>query len=158
MRWLILLLAVLAQGAPPVDPERGLIAWWPDATAAAVALLRGVGVQTVITNVTAPQVRSEAGMRIIAEVAAEAEAVVKARALGFESVAVGATGDAASFRRFLEAQAGYVAIVYLTPEQIGWDVSSALAVLRGGVWPGIASQGTSVAVRQRASGWMRTRR
>ena len=42
MRYLIVLLGMLAQGASPVDPERGLIAWWPDATATSVELLRQV--------------------------------------------------------------------------------------------------------------------
>ena len=150
MRYLIILLALVAQGAPAVEPERGLIAWWPDATAVSVGLLKQVGVQALITEVTTPVgplavAASEAGMAILAEVPAEVGAVANAKALGFAGVAVNAGDDEAALRGLLKAQAGYVAIVYLKPEQIGWDVSPALAVLRGGVWPGIASQGASVA-------------
>ena len=145
MRYLIVLLALVVQGATPVDPERGLIAWWPDATATSVELLRQVGVQAVITNVTASLTRAEGGMTVLAEVEADAGAVAKAKALGFGGVAVNAGADEAALKALLKAEAGYVAVVYLKPEQIGWDVSPALAVLRGGVWPGIAPRDPSVA-------------
>jgi len=144
MRYLILLVAVLARGAQPVDPERGLIAWWPDATAASVELLKQAGVQAVITNVTSAA-RADAGVLMLAEVEADGAAVANAKALGFAGVAVNAGADEAALRKLLKAEAGYVAIVYLKPEQIGWDVSPALAVLRSGTWPGVAPRDATVA-------------
>lgn len=150
LRLIILLIAVLAQGAQLVDPERGLIARWPDATAASVGLLRQIGTKALITDVATPlgplaAAAREADIQLIAEVPADAAAVTKAKARGFAAVAVSAGDDEAALRRFLETQRGFVAIVYLKPAQIAWDVAPALAVLRGGVWPGIASQGSSVA-------------
>lgn len=145
--------ATIVQGAPPlVDPQQGLIAYWPEAGAKAVERLHEIGVKTLIsTTAEAVPAARAAGLRVLYEApgAASLEALGaeldKVRSAGFDGAAVMAVGDEAGFRAFLQARSGFVALVYLKPEQIGWKVQPALAVLRGGTWPGLAPRDTSTA-------------
>lgn len=145
-RWLMAVLfcgATIVHGAPPlVDPEQGLIAFWPEAGAKAVELLKEIGVKTLITTSTEslPAARA-AGMSLLYE-GTHLEA---AKAAGYDGAAVQADGTEAEFQAFLKRQGGFIRLVYLKPEQMGWQLEPALAVLRGGTWPGLAPQDTSTA-------------
>lgn len=149
----LLCAASLVCAAPGlVDPQQGLIAYWPEANEKAVGLLKELGVRTLIS--TTPEAAASAkaaGMTLLFEAPAAGSiealtaAMEPAKAAGYAGVAVQAVGEAAGFQAFLKAQAGFVAVVYLKPEQIGWDVAPALAVLRGGVWPGIAPRDPNAA-------------
>jgi hypothetical protein len=66
-------------------------------------------------------------------------ALETARAAGLAGAAVKAAGTQQEFAKLLAGFRDFVAIAYLSPEQIGWDVAPAQAVLRYGVWPGIAT-------------------
>ncbi|MGJ5817020.1 hypothetical protein [Paludibaculum fermentans] len=145
--------ASLVCAAPPVvDPQQGLIAYWPEANGKAIGLLKELGVRTLITTGTEAAAASHAaGMTLLFEapaagsIEALAADIGPAKAAGYAGAAVSAVGDAAAFQAFLKSQAGFVAVVYLKPEQIGWDVAPALAVLRSGVWPGIAPRDPNAA-------------
>lgn len=128
-----------------VDPQQGLIAYWPEANGKTVGLLKELGVKTLIsTTPEAATAAKAAGMTLLFEASAGgsiealAAALETAKAAGYAGAAVQAVGEAAAFQAFVKAQAGFVAVVYLKPEQLGWAVAPALAVLRSGVWPGIA--------------------
>ncbi|WP_321470766.1 hypothetical protein [uncultured Paludibaculum sp.] len=144
------LLAVLFCGATiaaplPVDPQQGLIAYWPDASEKVVGLLKELGVKTLITTTPVTGMASLFDATAADSIEGLTAAVDQARKAGFLGAAVSAVGEAAAFQAFLKGQSGFVAIVYLKPEQIGWDVAPALAVLRSGTWPGIAPRDTSAA-------------
>jgi hypothetical protein len=137
------LFAVAAAAA--VNAERDVIAYWPEANAAAIRVLGESGIDVVVTTPAAAKPESAPGPRILAEVEASAEAVKKARDAGYGGAAVSAKGDEKSFRQFLAAQSGFVQLVYLKPEQIGWDVAPAHAVMSSGTWPGVRRMDTGTA-------------
>jgi hypothetical protein len=139
-----------------LDPGRELVVHWPSATPAVATLLKQVGAGALLTESLKSPVREAcalAGVKTVAEVtasagngAALAAALRAAKDAGFMAAAVSAAGisDAAEFRRAIEASGlgDFIALVFLAPGQIGWDVSPAHAVLRGGLWPGIAPTST----------------
>ncbi|MBI5281616.1 MAG: hypothetical protein HY858_08050 [Candidatus Solibacter usitatus] len=115
-----------------------MILAWPAPDAAALRLCREAGAEFVITPLGDGHAPAhEAGLRLVAEAAAAPAAMERARVAGYDGVAVTAAGSEAEFRKFIEAQKGFVQFVYVKPDQLGWDVAPARAVLRGGMWPGV---------------------
>jgi hypothetical protein len=115
---------------------------WPAPEAQAVKLAGELGAGTLIIHHpdgAAPQ--RPGALKILAEIPAEAAAVEAARRNGYDGAAVAAVGARAQFTAFLQAQAGFVRVVYLKPEQLDWDVRPAQAVLRHGQWPGLKPAG-----------------
>ncbi|MGC4048267.1 MAG: hypothetical protein QM757_00920 [Paludibaculum sp.] len=158
----LLCAAGLVCAAPPlVDPQQGLIAYWPAANEKAVGLLKELGVRTLIS--TTPEAAAAAkasGMTALVEVPVAASieslsaAIEQSRSMGYAGAAVEAVGESAAFQAFLKAQGGYIAVVYLKPEQIGWDVAPALAVLRVGCGPGLHLGIQTPQAPPRPCGWM----
>lgn len=111
---------------------------WPAPDAQAVKLATELGAGTLIVhNPSGPAPEHAAGLKVLAETSAEASAVEAARKAGYDGAAVAATGKPEQFRAFLQAQAGFVRVVFLKAEQLDWDVRPAQAVLRHGLWPGL---------------------
>lgn len=131
-----------------LDFGKDLVVHWPAATAAVVGLLRQVGARGLLTEPSGA-VRelatacAGAGIVLLAEV--PAAGVQAARDAGFHAAIVRAEGEQGAFRKLVLESSGFIAAVLLSPEQIGWDVRPAQAVLRHGVWPGIASPGFGTA-------------
>jgi hypothetical protein len=83
---------------------------------------------------------------LLADLAApDVAALQAARSAGFSAAAVPAPEDAAALEKLLAEHGDFIALVYLTPEQVDWPVAPAQAVLRSGVWPGIAPADPSTA-------------
>lgn len=115
---------------------------WPAPEAQAVKLASELGAGTLLVHHPDGAAPARPGtLKILAEIPAEAAAVEAARQNGYDGAAVAASGTEAQFKAFLQAQAGFVRVVFLKPEQLGWDVRPAQAVLRHGQWPGLKSAG-----------------
>lgn len=132
-----------------LDLSRDLVVHWPAATPAVAPLLRQVEARALLTEPAnlAPELVeacSAAGLALLADLPliedlnSLRQALREAAAAGFAAAAVRASGEAKSFTRLLEEFRDFVVVVFLAPEQIDWDVRPAHAVLRYGVWPGIA--------------------
>jgi hypothetical protein len=139
------LAAAAANAQTAFNPEREMVAYWPGLNSAASGMLGAAGIDAVVTPAAAAKPAAAPGLKVFAEVEAKADAVSKARAAGYDGAAVAAAGDEKSFRQFLQSQGGFVQLVYLKPEQIGWDVTPAHAMLAAGTWPGIRRVDTSTA-------------
>lgn len=143
----LLLLAVAApcvMAQAPIDVEHEVIVWWPSPDAAALRLLNEITADIVITPLASTRPRTAGRpIRLLAEIPAGTPldslpaASENARTGGYDGAAVTATGEATAFRQFVAAQNGFVQLVYVKPEQIGWDVTPAHAVLQSGIWPGL---------------------
>ena len=133
----------------PLDFSRDLVVHWPAAAPTVVPFVAQLGARALLTE-PLPGVERlveacrSAGLELVADVPAAdpaglAGALRAARGAGFTAAAVTALGSAAEFGALLGQFRDFVAMVYLTPEQMGWDVGPAQAVLRYGVWPGIST-------------------
>ncbi|NWF85141.1 MAG: hypothetical protein HXY18_15090 [Bryobacteraceae bacterium] len=142
--------------APIPDPGKDLVVHWPRATPAVPPLLKQLGARALLTDpdpLAAGLVEAcdAAGVALIADLPAAADlnplraALESARSAGFTAAALRPAGDASAFGKLLADSGGFAAIVFLTAEQIDQDVRPAQAVLRHGVWPGIAAGDTGAA-------------
>lgn len=136
--------------APLPDLSKDLVVHWPQATPAVPPLLKQLDARALLTEPgpLAPALArscAAAGVALIADIAPAADlktlraALLSARGAGFTAAAVRPAGDAAAFRKLLAESGGFASLVFLAAEQIGQDVRPAQAVLRHGVWPGIAA-------------------
>ncbi|MBI5084103.1 MAG: hypothetical protein HZB13_05840 [Acidobacteria bacterium] len=115
-----------------------MILAWPAPDTAALRLCREAGAEFVVSRASAGQAPArENGLQLLAETSADGASIERARASGYDGAAVTAAGTEAEFKRFIQAQKGFVKLVYVKPDQLGWDVTPARAVLRGGMWPGL---------------------
>jgi hypothetical protein len=139
-----------------LDLSRDLVVHWPAAPPEAAPLLRQLEARALLTEPASlsPKLAgacSASGLALLADLPliedlnALRQALKSAASAGFTAAAVTATGDSASFRALLAEFPDFVAIVYLAAEQIDWDVKPAHAVLRFGVWPGVAPVNTESA-------------
>jgi hypothetical protein len=117
-----------------------------------VELLREAGVTAVLlpwpggagASALAQACRA-AGIATIAELASASRweelrgLAERARAAGFTGVALEGRGfsDEKALRAVVQGLAGLEVLVFLKPEQLDWRAAPALAVLRGGLWPGM---------------------
>ena len=70
------------------------------------------------------------------------QAAEATRAAGFAAIALDAAGafdKPEALRDFVKELRGYDALVFLTRDQIGWDVPGAHLILKAGLWPGVRS-------------------
>ncbi len=135
--------------APILDFSKDLVVHWPAATPVVPPLLKRVGGRALLTDAGPvagglAEACAGAGLALIADVPEAGDlqtlggALEAARRAGFSAAAIRPAGDPAAFGRLLREFGGFVAAVYLTAEQIGLDTGPAQAILRDGVWPGIA--------------------
>ncbi len=133
------------------DPVRDLAVHWPGASAAVADLLKGLGAQALLTEKAPADLKeacAQAGIGLVADLGETpdaGQALSEAKAAGFDAASIRASGEAANFRKIIGEFRDFVLFVQLSPEQISWDVAPAHAVLRYGVWPGIATPDPSVA-------------
>jgi hypothetical protein len=141
---------------PAFEPSNDLAVHWPSATPAVVPLLAQLGARALLTEPAglAPGLVAacaQAKLLLVADIAEEPDltalrkALVNSSEAGFQAAAVHATGEAPAFGKLAQEFRDTLAFVYLSPEQIGWDVKPAHAVLRYGTWPGIATPDPGVA-------------
>jgi len=119
-----------------------------------VGLLSELGARALLTEEEAPGLKeacAQAKILLVADLAEQSDAaalrkaLADARAAGFEAASMRGVGDAGATRKVIEEFRDFVLFVQLGPEQIAWDVAPAHAVLRYGVWPGIATPDPSTA-------------
>lgn len=131
-----------------LDLRKDLVVHWPAATAAVAPLLSQLGARALLTESAAPGLAEGCGAARIALVAdirtpqdldSLAGSLSAARRAGFGGAAVPAVGKQETFRAFVREHSAFLPVVFLSAEQADWDVQPAQAVLRHGVWPGIAT-------------------
>ena len=127
-----------------LDFGRDLVVHWPAATPAVVPFLRQLEARALLTEPSDLSPKLAAACRaaevaLIADIPADRVAVRAAQGAGFTAAAIPASGEAAEFGDLLRQFRDFVTFVYLTPEQIDWNVQPAQSVLRYGVWPGIST-------------------
>ncbi|MEK7406966.1 MAG: hypothetical protein AAB225_17975 [Acidobacteriota bacterium] len=138
----------------PVDPSRDIIARWSRGPsgrgfdAGSLALLQEAGVNVVLLPWPGEAGTAEfaracraVGIMPVADLSAAPDAAESARAAGFAGLAIEAR-DQASLRAFIDRHRDLSLLVFLTYQQIAWDVAPAHAVLKAGQWPGIRSEPT----------------
>lgn len=139
-----------------LDLSRDLVVHWPAAPPAVVPLLKQLDARALLTEpaevapnlaeaCAAAQLALLADLPVAVDLAALRKELRAASAAGFAAAAVRAVGEPTGFNQLLREFQGFVAIVFLAPEQIDWNVQPAHAVLRYGVWPGIAPQDPATA-------------
>ncbi len=141
---------------PAFEPSNDLAIHWPSATPAVVPLLVQSGARALLTQPAglAPgliEACAQAKLLLVADISENADLAALRTALadsskaGFQAAAIRGTGEPPAFRKLVQEFSDILAFVYLSPEQVAWDVTPAHAVLRYGTWPGIATPDPGVA-------------
>lgn len=146
----VLTLTALSWTAFALDPAQDVLLWWPQADPRAVPLTREIGAGAVLVPFRGSGDAAgfliacrEGGLAAIAEIRGSIDgAALDARAeaalaAGFVGLAYDARESEAETRRLVLRRPKTPQFVYLTSEQVTWDVSPAHPVLAAGQWPGV---------------------
>ena len=138
-----LTLAACACQAAAIDPARDILIRWPAPEKVAFDALKRLGAKVVFTapDDAAAKAWKDAGFEPVAELSgagAELEqAIARAQKAGFTGVCYRAKDGESAVRAIAARHSGLAQFVILTDEQVLWNVAPAIAILEGGMWPGV---------------------